>query len=182
MMIRVGGKGQRGNGPSLISLPRLRGRAGWRLAFFTAAATLVACSSQQDQGALFGDHSYACCNETLTGQPIWHAGEDVKLHWYASPPARTTDPTAHRVDLKLTLTGPFTTVTDLKSAVSLNGESAGTRTVRAPTVVTTDRSADTPLSDLTLPGDLPAGYYNLQSSAGFGGNSAGGAQIVYVQP
>ncbi len=178
----MGGKGPLANGMSLISLPRLRGLAGWRLAFFAVAATLAACSSQQDQGALYGDHSYACCSETLTGQPIWHSGKDVKLHWYALPPAGTTDPTAHRVDLKLTLTGPFTTVTELKSVVSLKGESAGTRTVRAPTIVTTDRSADTPLSDLTLPRDLPAGYYNLQSSAGFGGNSAGGSQIIYVQP
>jgi len=93
---------------------------------------------RQDQGALYGDHSYACCNETMTGQPIRHSGEDVKLHWYALPPARTTDPTAHRVDLKLTLTGPFTTVTELRSAVSLKGESAGTRTVRA------DRCYDRP--------------------------------------
>jgi hypothetical protein len=165
-----------------ISLHGLWRRAAWRLAFFAVAATLAACSSQQDQGVVYGDHLYACCSETMTGQPIWRAGEDVKLHWYATPPTTTTDATAHRVDLKLTLTGPFATVIDLKSAVSLKGESAGVRTVHAPTLVTNDRSADTPLSDLALPGGLPAGYYNLQSNAEVGSSSAGGAQIIYLQP
>jgi hypothetical protein len=139
---------------------------------------LSACGQQP---AIYGAHSYNCCAEN-TGNLTWHAGQSVALHWQPTPPVQTTDPNPHQIVLSVSLTGPFASVDTLKQATSQGTKPAGVRTVSAAPVSVDDRTVLSPMSQLTLPADLPPGYYNLATQAAEAGGSAGGGAIVIVVP
>ena len=94
----------------------------------------------------------------------------------------TTDSNKHTIVLSVSLTGPFATVDALKQATTQGSKPPGVRTVNAAPVSVNDRTFSTPVSQLDLPADLPAGYYNLATQAAQGGGSAGGGAIVIVVP
>ncbi len=134
-----------------------------------------------EQPAIYGAHSYNCCAETL-GTNSWHAGQTITLHWQATPPGRTTDPSAHQIVLSLSLTGPFANVDELKQAISQGSKPAGVRTVSAVPVFANDKRVEEPASELRLPPDLPPGFYNLASQTTEAGQSWGGSGIIKVIP
>ena len=85
------------------------------------------------------------------------------------------------VTLHVRLTGPFPTPDALKAAVSSNALPPGTRTVEAVAVSVTDRSGGAPMSELSLPADLPAGFYNLETEESSAGNASKASTIIVVQ-
>jgi hypothetical protein len=149
-----------------------------RLYIFAMVGGLM-LSACGEQPAIYGAHSYNCCAEN-TGNLTWHAGQSVALHWQPTPPVRTTDPNLHQIVLSVSLTGPFASVDALKQATSQGTKPAGVRTVSAAPVSADDRMVLSPMSQLTLPADLPPGYYNLATRATEAGGSEGGAAIVVV--
>lgn len=145
-----------------------------------AALVLSACSSATGTIIRYPAYTYGCCVE-ITSVTIWHAGDHVTLHW-TSRPISTTDSTPYSVTLRLTLTGPFSTVDQLKSAMSKSSKPAGVRTVEAPALDVTDFTGGSPASELALPADLPPGYYNLDALTATGGSSEGGGAIIQISP
>jgi hypothetical protein len=156
-----------------------------RIRFLAIAGGLVlsACTGPPpaNPGLTYGVHSYSCCAEN-TGNTTWHAGQNLSLHWQPDTPGSTTDASPRQIVLSVSLTGPFATVDALKQAISHGSKPAGVRTLNAPAVSVTDRSVETPASQLDLPADLPPGYYNLASQAAEDGNSWGGSAVVVVVP
>lgn len=129
----------------------------------------------------YAAHSYNCCTEN-TGNLTWHAGQSVALHWQPTPGVMTSDSNRHQIVLSVSLTGPFASVDALKQATSHGTIPAGVRTVSAAPVSADDRTDLSPSSQLSLPADLPPGYYNLETRATEAGGSQGGAAIVIVVP
>jgi hypothetical protein len=153
-----------------------------RLLAPAAALLLGACASQPSASspAIYPIHSYRCCSD-FDPQVAWHAGQHVTLHWEPVAGAPTADNHSHQVTLRLTLTGPFPSVDALKQGINQGHTPAGVRSIDAAALSASDRSVDTPVSELDLPPNLAPGYYNLASSAGIGGNTAGGSGIVIIQ-
>jgi hypothetical protein len=140
---------------------------------------LSACSAAPaNSGVSYGYHSYGCCAESV--DTTWHAGQQLTLHWQPTPPAVTTDPNPRQIVLSLSLTGPFATVDALKQAISQGSKPSGVRTLKAAAISVTDRDVLTPSSQIELPADLPAGYYDLASQAASGNLSQSGDAVVYI--
>ena len=154
---------------------------GGGLSIIASAFLLAACSPSSSVNAItYPAYSYACCTE-ITAITIWQPGQHVTLHWMAQP-SKTTDVTPHAVVLSLTLTGPFSTVDQLKSAMTGGSKPPGVRTISAPDVRVTQFTGGTPASELDLPASLPPGYYNLDTVTASGGSSAGGGAIIQIAP
>lgn len=152
-----------------------------RFLLLAVGLALSACFPYPDSVAIYGAHSYNCCAE-IVGETSWHPGRYVTLHWGPTPPGQTTDPTRHPIVLSLSLTGPFANVETLKQAISQGSKPAGVRTITAAPVAANDKTVEMPASQLYLPADLPAGFYNVGWQAAEGGNSIGGGAIVVVAP
>lgn len=152
-----------------------------RLFAFAASILLAACgSTNQDGGVRYAIYGYNCCAEIMA-DTSWHAGQHLTLHWTAIAGQPTPDRTAHAMKLRIRLTGPFATVDALKHANGQGRPPAGVRSIDAITPSVTDRTGGTPASKLDLPGDLPAGYYNLETSVSSDCCSTGGATVVTIQ-
>jgi hypothetical protein len=144
------------------------------------AVVLIACSDQPSI-RVYGSHGYSCCAE-VTGETTWHPGQQLTLHWTPTPPVRTTNDVPRQIVLKLSLTGPFPTVDALEQRLSQGTTPAGVRTVNAAPLTVNDRTVETPVSTLTLPADLAAGYYNLDAESASADGSSGGGAVVFIAP
>lgn len=155
----------------------LRGGA----SIIAAAFVLTSCSPSSSVSTVsYPAYTYTCCAE-ITAITIWQPGQHVTLHW-TSQLTKTTDVTPHAISLRLTLTGPFGTVAQLKTAISSGSRPAGVRSISAPDLSVTDFTGGTPASELDLPANLPPGYYNLDTVTASGGSSAGGGAIIQIAP
>jgi hypothetical protein len=164
-----------------ISLPRLRGRAGWGPGLAIAAILLTACTAASTNTVRYPAYTYSCCIEVNASEIVWHPGQHLTLHWKPQP-TTTNEATPYAVVLTLTLTGPFTTVDQLKTTISQNSKPSGVRTIAAPVVTVTDQTGGSPASELDLPPDLPAGYYNLGTGIASGGSSAEAGAVIQILP
>ena len=144
-----------------------------------AAFVLTSCSSSSSVSTLsYPAYTYTCCAE-ITAITIWQPGQHLTLHW-ASQLTKTTDVTPHAVVLRLTLTGPFNTVDQLKTDINTGTRPPGVRSIKAPDLSVTDFTGGTPASELDLPADLQPGYYNLDTLTASGGSSAGGGAVIEI--
>lgn len=141
---------------------------------------LVACSSTTNSVVTYKAYTYSCCVE-LTPLTTWNPGERLTLHWQ-SRPTTTTNATAESVILRLKLTGPFTTIDQLKSAITKNHLPVGVRTIDTAAVTVSDRSGGSPASELDLPIDLAPGYYNLDAENASVGSAVVSGAVVRIQP
>jgi hypothetical protein len=156
------------------------GRLGWGLG--AATILLTACAAAASTNTVrYPAYTYSCCTEVSASEIVWHPGQHLSLHWQPQP-TTTNEATPYAVVLTLTLTGPFTTVEQLKTAMSQNRKPSGVRTVAAPVVTVTDQTGGSPASELDLPPDLPGGYYNLSTGIASGGSSAGGGAVIQILP
>ena len=148
-----------------------------------AIGLLVAgCSSQANSSsASYQVFAYHCCAE-IGATTTWHPGQHVVIHWLAQPVGSRAEPSPVSISLTVRLTGPFASVDALKAAVSTKQLPPGTRTYEGVPASVTDRSGGAPTSELYLPNDLPAGYYNLESAESYASDKQSGATIVVVQP
>ena len=152
-----------------------------RLLVVAAAIGLAGCGTTSASGGVsYATYSYNCCAE-ITTATSWRAGDHLTLHWTAVAGQPTPDKTAHVMKLRLTLTGPFATVDALKQATGQGRTPATVRSIDAVTPTVTDRTGGTPASELDLPANLPAGYYNLETSVSSDCCSTGGATVITIQ-
>lgn len=146
-----------------------------------AALVLTSCSPSSSVSTIsYPAYTYNCCAE-ITAITIWQPGQHLTLHW-TSQLTKTTNATPYTVTLRLTLTGPFNTVDQLKTAMSKSSKPVGVRAIEAPALTVTDFTGGSPASELDLPADLPPGYYNLDAVSASGGSSAGGGAIIQISP
>ena len=150
------------------------------LAFATAVLVAACGSTNPSGGVTYATYSYNCCAEISADPITWHSGQHLTLHWTAIAGQPTPDRTAHAMKLHIRLTGPFATVDALKQANGQGRTPAGVRSIDAMTRSVTDRTGGTPASELDLPADLPAGYYNLDTSVSSDCCSTGGATVVTI--
>ena len=154
---------------------------GVRFMAVAACLLLAACSSAPvTSGESYQTYAYNCCAE-ISEITVWHPGEHLTLHWQSQANGTTTVSTPQTVKLRLTLTGPFSTVDALKTAITSHRIPTGVRSIDAETPAVSDRTGGTPASELNLPADLAPGYYNLEQSESIGANSVSGGVVVAVQ-
>ena len=122
-----------------------------------------------------------CCQSADVNQ-LYHPGEALVVHWMVVPATRTASDVATTLTLSVTLEGAYASVSALKSGAPLpvrNGTPPA-YTLRAATVMTTDRSPTAPTSVIQLPADLPPGYYNLVTGVAAPDTRQEGAGIIQV--
>lgn len=152
-----------------VTVPRLT------LVAIGAGATLclTACSSTErlptTRPAL---QSYSCCSSQDI-LAVHHPGEELRLHWIAVPARPSSRGAVSTVRLEASLSGPFASVSKLKS-------SGNSGDVTAPVVVTTDRVGVVPVSSILIPENAPAGSYNLAWSIDQDGGKVSAESVIQV--
>ncbi|HEY5136017.1 MAG TPA: hypothetical protein VIJ41_09505 [Candidatus Nanopelagicales bacterium] len=142
-----------------------------------AAAALVldlaACSSTSSVVATGPAlQTYSCCSSRDI-DAIRHPGETMNLHWLATPLGPSATSAVSTVRLGAGLSGPFESVSALKSANS-------PATLTAPVIVTTNQVGDAPISVIVIPKDAAAGYYNLTTTIDQDGGQLTGGSVIKV--
>lgn len=157
--------------------------SGRRQVLATAAAALgvaaltAGCGSRAATPAVqYARYQYSCCQNGLP--TVAHPGQDILLRWTASAEAPTTSTGTTAVTLSASVTGPFPTVTALKTAMSATKPPAPA--ARAVDVRTTDRAGGTPVSTVALPALAPPGFYDVRTAVVSGGGMSSGDAIVQV--
>jgi hypothetical protein len=125
-------------------------------------------------------YQYSCCNATDL-VPIRQGNDDVAtLHWTAVPAPPTAARAAISVSLAAALTGPFSDVAALKTAMASSPRRSPT--IVAVTVRTTDQAGGAPVSTFRFPTTTPAGLYDLTTTVAFAGGSQTADGVVQVGP
>jgi len=123
-------------------------------------------------------YSYTCCTESLVNT-VYHPGDTIVVRWIRSAgiPTRVR---ATSITLSTGLSGPYRTVTLLKTdSVGAHPQLGGTNVSAVPIRVM-DRTIASPVSILRIPADAGAGYYNLTTTVGTKNLTIGGAGIIRV--
>ncbi|WP_285561126.1 hypothetical protein [Actinoplanes regularis] len=147
-----------------------------------AVALLAACDAGASENA--GDDAvpaqvtYSCCADTDVDS-LYRPGQTMSVHWTVeSPDGPATS--APPVELTASLTGPYATVEELKTASEGRDIAAGVVTFTAPPIRPTGTSGEQPVSSIPIGSDARPGYYNLATSMNEVGRSSGGASIIRV--
>lgn len=123
--------------------------------------------------------SYTCC-EAADVNRDYRPGETLTIHWIVVPGEAGTPAT--QVELTARLTGPYATVTDLKTAASPGMGVAGASTFVADPIRPSGQAGEQPVSVILIPPTAAPGFYNLIHTVDQPGGSAGGASIIQVKP
>lgn len=99
---------------------------------------------------------YRCCAKSDVEQTL-EAGQTFDLHWLADTELPLPTPTQRYVTLSAALVGPY-----LDPA--RNVTDGDVRTVTARDITADTWEAQTPVSSMILPNDLPNGLYQLRFS------------------
>lgn len=123
-------------------------------------------------------YSYTCCTESLINT-VYHPGDIIAVHWIRSA-STATRIRATSITLSTRLSGPYRTVTLLKTdSVGANPQLGRTNASAVPIRVM-DTIVASPVSILRIPADAGAGYYNLTTTVGMKNLTVGGAGIIRV--
>ena len=99
---------------------------------------------------------YRCCAQTDVEQ-VLEPGQTFDLHWLTDTELPLPTPIHRYVTLSAALVGPylnpFTNVAD-----------GNVQTISAPDITADTWEAQTPVSSMALPSDLPSGLYQLRTS------------------
>lgn len=102
----------------------------------------------------------------------------MSVHWTAKAPNDPATGSPH-VELTARLTGPYSTVDDLKAAGDPQ-TATGSVTFTAPPIRPTGTAGEQPVSTILISSDARPGYYNLTTSTNQDGGSFSGASIIRV--
>jgi len=146
--------------------------------FLPVAALVVGLTACSSTGSVVATgpalQRYSCCSSGDIGA-VRHPGDTIKLHWIATPLGPSATSAVSTVRLGAGLSGPFASVSALKSANS-------PATLTAPVIVTTNQVGDAPVSVIVIPKDSPAGYYNLTTTIEQDGGQLSGGSVIKVSP
>lgn len=121
--------------------------------------------------------TYTCC---ATGDidRDYRAGETLTLHWIVVPGQPGGAPP--NVELNVWLSGPYSSVTELKSAGADASGGPGGFMFKAEPVRPSGAAGEQPVSLIAIPPTAAPGYYNLVTSIGEPGSSVSGASVIRI--
>lgn len=120
--------------------------------------------------------SYTCCEDSVAATR-WHPGQQLRVAWTRT----ATVPAGQHfqaVTLSAVLTGPFSTVTALKNAISQGHR--GSLTARAAKITISHDPPVSAVSVIIVPASAPLGFYNLATIESSGGGTVTGGTIITV--
>ena len=104
-------------------------------------------------------YAYSCCNGGF-GSNAYHPGQVIKVGWI-----RTASHSSHAPSKTIVLTasasGPFSSITILKKAMTKSPPSYGRTSFAAAPIHLSDQKAASPVSILRVPATAKAGFYEL---------------------
>jgi hypothetical protein len=126
--------------------------------------------------------SYSCCSASLI-DTIHHPGEVLKLRWtqLTNPPTSNKQP-AFTMVLSANISGPFATVTSLKSAFGRSHPKYGDVNSKATVIRLSNTKSANPVSSIRIPANAGKGYYELTTSLAGGSVTSGGGSIIRISP
>jgi hypothetical protein len=138
---------------------------------------LASCNVDGPSTPVPNGPTYTCC---ATGDidRDYRAGETLTLHWIVVPGQPGGAPP--NVELNAWLSGPYSSVTELKSAEADMSGAPGSFMVKAEPVRPSGAAGEQPISRIAIPPTTAAGYYNLVTSIGEPGSSVTGATIIRI--
>ncbi|MBB2943664.1 hypothetical protein FB565_003393 [Actinoplanes lutulentus] len=159
----------------------------YRLALLCAAGAAAVLLAACDPGATgeAGDTAasagvtYSCCADTDVDSP-YYPGQVVSVLWTVESTNGPATGAAAQVELSASLTGPYATVGQLKSAPEDSTNAAEYVTFTAPPVRPSGTPGEKPVSTILISSDAGPGYYNLTTAMKQGGQTVGGASIIRV--
>ncbi|MEO3775204.1 hypothetical protein [Micromonospora sp. B9E7] len=155
----------------------------WRLMAFACLVSpvLSGCGPEPSTTTASLPTTYTCC-DSKDVDTIYQPGQHVAVHWNVE---MGTDPAAKppQVELAARLTGPYSSVGDLKNASRGGTQPApGETTFEAPPVRPSGAADERPVSVISIGTDAQPGYYNLVTSVRQDGGTVSGASVVRVAP
>ncbi|WP_327034914.1 hypothetical protein [Micromonospora ureilytica] len=155
----------------------------WRLVVVACLVSpvLTGCGPEPSTTTASIPTTYTCC-DSKDVDTIYHPGHHVAVHWIVQ---LGTGPAAKpaQVELAARLTGPYSSVGDLKNASMGTAQPAsGEVTFEAPLVRPSGAADELPVSVISISTDALPGYYNLITSVRQGGGTLSGASVVRVAP
>jgi len=140
--------------------------------------TLGSCTATSSTPSETGP-SYTCC-EAADINRDYQPGDTLAIHWIVVPGKLSSDgPTRELFELNACLTGPHSTVSDLKKADGGQELAAGC-TLSATPIRPSGQPGEQPVSLILIPPTAVPGNYNLTTSVSGPGFSFGGASVIQV--
>jgi hypothetical protein len=135
-------------------------------------SALASCTATPSAPTATGP-TYTCC-EAADINRIYKPGETLTVHWIVVPATgAVSSPT--QVELRARLSGPYTTVDNLKATPDNASPAVTARPVRP-----SGQLGEQPVSVIPIPPTAAPGYYNLVTSVSGPAGSVSGASIIRV--
>ncbi|WP_433825821.1 hypothetical protein ACQP2E_27395 [Actinoplanes sp. CA-015351] len=148
-----------------------------------AAVLLASCdpgtAGEAGDGASSAVVTYSCCADTDVDSP-YHPGQVMSVRWTVESTNVPAAGGAAPVELSASLTGPYATVSELKSAPEDSTNAAEYVTLTAPPVRPSGTPGEKPVSTILISSDAGPGYYNLTTAMKQGEKIVDGASIIRV--
>ena len=150
-----------------------------RLLICLVTPFLGACGAAPTGRVSAAPVTYTCC-EAGDVDRLYQPGQTLTLHWIVVSPNKPAA-TPSRVELTAHLTGPFSTMDDLKAPAATQ-TAAGMATFMAAPVRPSGTSDERPVSTIVIGPEAKPGYYNLETSVIGDDNAVRGGSIIQVVP
>ncbi len=139
--------------------------------------TLASCTATFSTSSGTGP-PYTCC-EAADVNRDYRPGDTLAIHWIVVPGKLGSDSPGREIELNACLTGPYSTVSDLKKANGDRDLATGC-TLSAVPVRPSRQPGEQPVSVILIPPTALPGSYNLTTSVSGSGFSFGGAAVIQV--
>ena len=123
-------------------------------------------------------YNYSCCT-SLAINTLYRPGEVIAARWIRTKNPGTTG-RAVPVALSMRISGPFPSVSSLKSAMIGPHPKVGATNVRSKTTTLLDTVRGNPQSVLRVPRHAASGFYNLTFTVGTSNLTQSGSSIIRV--
>jgi hypothetical protein len=146
----------------------------------TTVALMPATSDAQTKNSYRATFSYSCCSASFI-DTVRHPGEVLRLRWIQLTNAPTSNKQpAFTIVLSADISGPFATVTSLKSAFARSRPKYGDIISRATAIRVSNTKLTKPVSLIRVPTDAGKGYYELTTSVAGGSVTSTVGSIIRI--
>jgi hypothetical protein len=135
---------------------------------------LASCTATSPAPTAAGP-TYTCCQAADINR-TYQPGQTLTVHWIVVPASGGIG-TPTQVELRARLTGPHTTVDNLKATPDDTSPAFTAQPVRP-----SGQAGEQPVSLIPIPPTAAPGYYNLITSVSDPAGSVSGASIIQVVP
>ena len=140
--------------------------------------TLASCTATSTTSSEAGT-SYTCC-EAADINRDYQPGDTLAIHWIVIPGSLRSDSPTRELELNARLTGPYSTVSDLKDANGGGQDLAAGSALTAAPVRPSGQPGEQPVSLILIPLTAVPGSYNLTTSVSGSGFSVESGSVIRV--